>query len=135
MRLILNLAAALSLLVAAGAAQAGCYRCAPIQNVKDAVVVAAAGKSLTPEQVRDSIIRAGAALGWQIKETAPGQLAGTLVLREHTAQIEIPYTASSFSLIYKSSINLNEGGGEIHKNYNSWIMNLAKGVNAQTLIL
>lgn len=135
MRLFLRLALTSALLIGASAAQAGCYRCAPILDVKDAVVVSAAGKPLTAEQVRDSIIRAGAALGWKIRETAPGVLAGTLVLREHTAQVEIPYSTTSFSILYRSSINLNEGGGEIHKNYNSWVQNLAKGVNAQTQIL
>lgn len=135
MRLFFRLALASVLCFGAVTAQAGCYRCAPIQDVKDAVVLSPAGKPLTTEQVRDSIIRAGAALGWKIRETAPGVLAGTLVLREHTAQVEIPYTATSFSILYRSSINLNEGGGEIHKNYNSWVQNLAKGVNAQTQIL
>ena len=36
---------------------------------------------------------------------------------------------------YKSSINLNAAEGQIHKNHNSWIFNLAKGVNAQTALL
>ena len=135
MGLFLRLALISALCIGASAAQAGCWRCAPIQDIKDAVILSAAGKPLTADQVRDSIVRAGAALGWKIRETAPGLLAGTLVLREHTAQVEIPYSTTSFSILYRSSTNLNEGGGEIHKNYHGWIQNLAKGVNAQTQVL
>ena len=107
MGLFLRFALLSALCIGANAAQAGCYRWAPIQDVKEAVVPAPAGKPLTAEQV----------------------------LREHTAEVEIPYSVTSFSVLYRSSINLNAGGGEIHKNYNGWVQNLAKGINAQTRIL
>jgi len=28
-------------------------------------------------------------------------------------------------------VNLNEEGGQIHNNYNGWVKNLAKGIDAQ----
>jgi hypothetical protein len=103
----------------------------PIQNVDNAAVVSASGKTLTNEQVKSAIVRAGAALGWQMREAGPGKLIGNLNLRTHTAEIEIPYSPSSYSIIYKSSTNLNESNGQIHKNYNGWIQNLTRGINAQ----
>jgi len=76
-------------------------------------------------------MRAGAALGWDISEAGPGKLAGTIRLREHQAHIEIPYSAKTYSLIYKNSVNLNAEDGQIHKNYNGWILNLSKGIDKQ----
>ena len=134
MRALACFAVTLLFSVAAPAAQAGCFRCEPILNVTEAVVVAPAGKPVSADQVRLSIVRAGSALGWQIKEEGPGKLVGTLILRSHTAVVEIPYSATSYSIRYKSSIDLKEGDGQIHKNYNGWIKNLNKGINAQLLL-
>jgi len=41
------------------------------------------------------------------------------------------YSSTSFSIKYRSSINLDEANGQIHKNYNGWIQNLQKGINTQ----
>ena len=51
--------------------------------------------------------------------------------RAHTAVVEIPYSSSTYSIKYRSSVNLKESGGNIHKNYNGWIQNLTRGINAQ----
>lgn len=120
----------LGALVIAVAALSGCTT-APIMNVNDAAVAATSGKSLTAPQVRAAIVRAGAALGWEMKDDGPNKLVGTINLRKHTAIVDIPYSASSYSIKYRSSINLDENGGQIHKNYNGWIQNLTKGINAQ----
>ena len=103
----------------------------PIMNVDNAAVPTTSGKPLTKEQVRAAIIRAGGGLGWQMKDETPDMMVGTLVLRSHTAVVEIPYSATSFSIKYRSSINLDQSGGNIHKNYNGWIQNLHKGINTQ----
>ena len=112
---------------------AGLVGCAaaPIMNVTEAPVATASGKPLSNEQVRSAIVRAGAALGWQMKEEGPGMLLGTLQLRNHTAVVAIPYSPTSYSVQYRSSVNLDEKGGTIHKNYNGWIQNLTRGINAQ----
>lgn len=134
MQKFVRYAGALALAVVLGATQMGCTT-VPIQNVKDAVVVAPAGKTLTEDQVKVAIIRAGAGLGWQIAEEAPGKLVGTLVLRTHTAVVDIAYTATSYSITYRSSVNLDASGGQIHKNYNGWISNLVKAINTQTALV
>ena len=117
--------------VLAAATIAACATVVPIQNVSNAPVASASGKPLSADQVRGAIVRAGAALGWQMREVGPGKLTATLQLRTHTAEIEIPYSPSSYSITYKSSVNLKESNGQIHKNYNGWIQNLTRGINAQ----
>jgi len=129
MRLQMTLAA-----LAVAGALAGCTT-APIMNVNDAAVTSPAGKTLTNEQVRGAIVRAGAALGWQMKDEGPNQLSGTLQLRTHTAVVDIPYSTTSFSIKYRSSIDLDEKNGTIHKNYNGWVQNLTRGINAQLTAL
>lgn len=109
---------------------AGCNS-VPIQNVSQAPTTNAAGKALSKDQVRAAIVRAGAALGWQMKDEGANTLVGTIQLRKHTAVIAIPYSANTYSIQYRSSENLDEKGGQIHKNYNGWISNLHKGINAQ----
>lgn len=116
------------------AAMAACST-APIKNVSDGVVPSAAGQSVNNAQVRAAIVRAGVALGWQMKDEGPNLLVGTLQLRTHTAVVEIPYSTTQYSIKYRSSVGLDEKGGAIHKNYNGWIQNLTNGINAQVSAL
>jgi hypothetical protein len=126
MRILLSLA-----LVCAAAAMAGCNTIAPIQNVSNASVIGPSGKSLSTEEVRSAIFRAGAGLGWIMTEARPGVVKGKLILRTHTAEVEIPYSQTEYSIVYKTSVNLEEASGKIHRAYNGWIQNLNRGINAQ----
>lgn len=132
MRTFVSLAISAVIASAAVSAQAGCFRCDPILNIQKAPVTTANGKALSNDQVKAAIIRAGATLGWQMKDEAPGKITATLQLRKHTANIEIPYSPTEYSILYKSSIELDAGAdGTIHKNYNGWIQNLNRGITAQ----
>src|SRR5436853_88263 len=82
----------------------------------------------TAPQVRQAIVTAGTALGWKIADAGPGKLQGTLSLRTHTAVVEIPYSATKYSILYKSSEGLGESGGTIHGNYNGWVQNLDRAI-------
>jgi hypothetical protein len=116
--------------LAVALAVAGCNTM-PIQNVDTAAVTSSSGKPLTHEQVRSAIVRAGTSLGWQMKDDGSNTLVGTLILRKHVAVVAIPYSTTTYSIKYRSSENLDEAGGQIHKNYNGWIQNLTRGINAQ----
>lgn len=109
---------------------AGCTS-VPIMNVDRAAVTTVTGNPATREQVRNAIVRAGTGLGWQFRDESPNMLVGTLVIRSHTAVIEIPYSRTEFSIRHRSSVNLDESGGNIHRNYNAWIQNLTRAINAQ----
>ena len=117
--------------LAAATALTACNTIAPIQNVENVPVSSSSNKPLSPAEVRAAIVRAGAGLGWIMKDAGPGTINGTLILRTHTAEVQIPYSAASYSIVYKSSINLQESGGKIHRNYNGWVQNLNRGINAQ----
>ncbi len=109
---------------------AGC-RTAPVYNVHNAAIVPAAGKTVSAEQVKKAIIRAGGGLGWVMKDAGDNQLEGTLHLRTHVAKVGITYSPTSYSIQYESSENLNYDGTNIHSNYNGWIQNLQRQIQTQ----
>jgi len=123
---ILITACVLGALAIGGCARSG----AAIQNVND-MPVAGSVKPLSAAEVRSAIIAAGAGLGWQVVDAGPGNLAGTIALRAHTAVVDIPYSANKYSIVYKSSVNLNEKDGSIHPNYNSWVVNLNNAIRQE----
>ena len=107
----------------------GC-RSNPVHNVEGTPIsTSTSGYSL--REVRDAIQQAGVSLGWQMQDIKPGLIVGTLYLRDHMAQVEIPYSRSSYSILYKDSQNLNYDGANIHSNYNGWIQRLNGAINAQ----
>jgi hypothetical protein len=121
-----------------GAAVAlGLAACAtvPIYNVTDAPVTAASGKALEASQVRQAIVTAGTKLGWRISDSSAGHLEGTLNLRDHSAVVDIPYSAKTYSILFKSGVNLKAADGNIHKNYNGWVQNLDRDIRAELLRL
>ena len=120
-----------ALAIGALLAVAACARTGPIYNIADAPVSTASGKALPASQVRAAIIAAGTSLGWRIADAGPNQLEGTLVLRTHTAVVDIAYTATTYAIQYKRSENLYASGQTIHSNYNGWIQNLDRAIRTE----
>ncbi len=115
---------------------AGC-RTSAVYNVQDATIVAAADKPATMEQVQKAILRAGASLGWSMKAESEGRIIGTLFLRDHMAKVAIDYTTTSYSITYQDSSNLkyDAENNTIHSNYNGWVQNLQRNIQAQMSLL
>ncbi|MGI1321451.1 lipoprotein [Klebsiella quasipneumoniae subsp. similipneumoniae] len=104
-------------------ALAGCARTAPIEQVN---AIVSAGH--TEAQVKDAIIKAGAQRQWIMSDAGPGVIKGKLQNRDHVADIKINYSATSYSIVCVSSINLMAANGKIHRNYNRWVHNLDKDI-------
>jgi len=100
-------------------ALAGCARTAPIAQVHSIV-----STGHTADQVKTAIMKAGQKRDWIMTETGPGMIKGRLQSRDHSVQVSIPYTATSYSINYENSLNLKAADGKIHKNYNRWVNNL-----------
>ena len=109
---------------------AGCRGAVPVYNITDATV-AASKPNPSLDDVGKAVQRAGATLGWQMKQTKPGHMLGTLNLRKHVAVVDVNYSAQSYSVNYKDSTELDYDGQNIHPNYNGWIQNLDKAIKAQ----
>lgn len=117
----------LALVVALGI---GC-RTSLIRNVESAPVSLYGEEKVTMQQVEKAIIRAGAGLGWRMKALSPGKMVGTLVIRDHVAVVDIKFNTKEYSITYKDSTNLKYDGTKIHSNYNGWVQNLERSINAQ----
>lgn len=106
----------------------------PIYNVT-AAPVSTTKPNATLDEVRLAILRAGGTLGWQMQADAPGHVLGTLALRGNTAVVDINYTPRTYSITYKDSTGLDADGQNIHNNYNGWIQNLDRAIQAQLRVL
>lgn len=100
---------------------------APVVNYEDQPVAA----SLTADQVKKGIMKAGKKRGWTVKETGPGELTAMISVRTHTATVTIPYSSTSYSILYKDSTNLKYKNGKIHRNYNKWITFLKTDIDLE----
>jgi len=117
-----------SILLLSAVLLGGC-RTAPVYNVTEAALPS--GKQHSMKDVEAAILRAGDKLGWTMRAVKPGEVQGTLALRTHVAVVSIPYSQKGYSIVYKSSENLNYDGTQIHSNYNGWIQNLERRINVE----
>jgi hypothetical protein len=115
----------------------GCQAGAPIYQVKDAPVQTATGKVPTLQQVQKTIIEAGAKNDWVMAVVKPGEIRGTLSVRNHMAVVTIPFTPKQYSILYKDSTNLkyNADRQTIHKEYTYWIQQLDNDIRARLTAL
>lgn len=79
---------------------------------------------LSSKQVEKNIVKALTQKGWQIKANNNGIILAEILVRTHTARIQIDFDASHYSINYIDSTNLkyNEAKNTIHRNYNNWII-------------
>ena len=110
-------------------------RSATVYNVDNASLNTTKPASLA--QIDAAIKRAGAGLGWHMKDIKPGHLEARLPVRSHIAVADIFYTTKDFSIKYKNSTNLKYDATDntIHSNYNGWIQNLQNAIISQTSTL
>jgi hypothetical protein len=109
---------------------AGCSS-VPMVSVSRASTEHAAGKAVNKEQVRAAILRAGTALGWRIQDESPDALVGAFQSGSRSAVIAISYSAATFDVDYRSSVNLNEKDSLISDAYNEWIVKLYRRIQAE----
>ena len=111
---------------------AGC-RTGSVLDIRDAGIPTAVGQHLTMDEVATGILAAGSKHGWTMAIQTQGHIVGTLVLRRHTAVVDIFYSTNSYSILYKDSSNLKYDPTRktIHANYSSWISNLNDAIQKE----
>ena len=123
----------LAVLVCAFASPGHAARNAPIQTYSNANL--SSYGNFTAAQVGDAIIRGGASIGWQMNKVSPELITATLTERRHSATVEIHYSAKSYTIKYRDSVNLRADGTTIHSSYNRWVERLQRNIDAQILRL
>ena len=111
----------------------GCMRQAQLQNPKGIPVRSATGQSLSEAQVKQAIFAGAKDKGWVARELSPGLITASLAVRNHLAEVEIPYNGTSYSIIYKSSTNLDYKAKDqtIHNQYNNWVNYLRTAIDGR----
>jgi len=126
-RVLLTLVFALVLMPAIGDAAK------PILNLVDvAVPMKLDSTSHTAEEVQKAIVGACFSRGWAPVLDGEGMIRATINVRgKHFAEIEIPFSASRYSILYKNSKNLDwdPKSGKIHRNYNNWVVKLSASID------
>jgi hypothetical protein len=110
----------------------GC-RTGSVLDIRDAGVPVAVGQTVTMDDVAKGIMAAGSKHSWTMAIQTQGHIVGTLVLRRHTAVVDIFYSTNSYSILYKDSSNLKYDPTRktIHSNYTSWIRNLHDAIQKE----
>ncbi|WP_159650967.1 hypothetical protein [Vibrio atypicus] len=98
----------------------GCGRVQPVMNIEDTPVA----YNLQNKQVKAAIMQAAMDRGWVVEEVGPNELNAKLLVRDHFAEVKIPFNEKFYSIIYLNSENLKADDGKIHRNYNRWVNNL-----------
>ena len=112
-----------AILLSATLALGGCSNVVPVANVTDTGVP----DGMALEDVKRSIMQGCGARGWSCKDIDDNTIQGSIWVRgKHFAQVNIDYSEENYSINYSDSQHLDYSAekNKIHKNYNSWVMNL-----------
>jgi hypothetical protein len=107
----------------------------PVLNIDNAPVTSTSGKTPPLEAVQKAILVGLTTKGWTGTVVKPGDIKANIAVRTHTAEIEVTYDATHYSIRYVNSTNLDYDAGKntIHRNYNNWIKSLGEVINAELL--
>lgn len=107
----------------------------PIHNIVDEAVPSRLdGTPRTLEEVKEAIVAGCQRKGWQPALDGDTQIKCTILVRgKHYAEVAIPYTASSYSILYVDSrvLDYDEKRQRIHRNYNRWVIGLSATIQQQ----
>jgi len=103
----------------------------PMNLKNESFSVKVDGTSFTPQEVQAIIIESCFARGWSPLLGGEGMIHATInVGDKHFAEVEIPYTSATYSILYVSSKNLQYDASRpwIHRRYNSWVVKLSETI-------
>lgn len=103
----------------------------PVYKVENENIPNPSSARLSLNDVEKAILSASQKRGWSARLIKPGLIEASLAVRSHRAAVEIQYSQSNYSINYKSSENLDYEDGNIHRNYNTWIMRLSRTIQSE----
>ena len=92
-------------------------------------------ENFTAKDMREAILKGCTNASWRATDIDTNTLEATYIERggNRIAVVSIHYTATSYTINYKSSVNLkykakNDGTFALHYKYNTWIENLDQSI-------
>ncbi len=98
-----------------------------VQDIHGEAIVSRA--PLTLHEVETAILKAARIRGWETQVVEPGHIVATLRVRESRVTTDIFFETDKYSILYRSSTNLEYDGTYIHRSYNRWIRNLSVDIH------
>lgn len=92
------------------------------------------GTRPSSDDVRDAILAGCKRKTWIPVADENGKITCSITVRaRHFAEVEIPYTADKYSILYKDSreLDYDEKKQRIHRNYNKWVILLFEAIQQQ----
>jgi hypothetical protein len=129
----------LLLLLALMVLSAGCRAATtkPITTLSGSIPESVTQVNFTAKDMHEAIIKGCLDKGWNARDSDVTTIEATIEVRgKHIVVVSIPYTATSYTINYKSSVNMDynntrdDGLVTIHYNYNKWITNLDRAIKA-----
>lgn len=108
-------------------ALAACQTKAPLQETYTDPIP----YNLTQPQLQKIILEAGMGRGWLMTPVSPGEIKAELNIRKHKVITLVKYDATSFSINYVDSVNLDAKNGKIHRQYVNWVTNLRQDIKTK----
>lgn len=78
--------------------------------------------AITERQMQRAIVTALNDRQWTVQSIEPGKIQAAITVRgRHHAEVDIPFSPTSFQVLYRSSWGLDYSDGQINGNYNRWV--------------
>ncbi|CAI8896039.1 MULTISPECIES: hypothetical protein [Pseudomonas] len=98
----------------------------PVYNAKEEF---SPNLGFTQQQMSRAIVTALNDRQWVVQSVRPGMIKAAITVRgRHHAEVDIPFSPTSFEIDYRSSYGLDAKDGKIHGNYNRWVNRLRDNV-------
>ena len=130
----MNMRFLLPLLIALLVFSVGCRKTAVTPSGGPAAEIQAI---FTVQDMREAILKGCADKNWRAVEIDAQTIEATMDVRgKRSVVVSIPYTATSYTINYKSSVKMkykakSDGGAAVHGAYNRWVKSLDQSIQAQ----
>lgn len=90
----------------------------PIVSFENIPVAIASSVPVSSADIKNAFLAASEEGGWQMMPTGDGAMQGTYVKQnKHTIVVTIRYDAEKYSVLFKSSVNMNQRAGDYLDQY------------------
>ncbi|WP_420547191.1 hypothetical protein [Curvivirga sp.] len=100
----------------------------PIYNVHNHPISSEAQKNLSLDEIGNVILKSALDRGWEVNRVSDNEITVRYARRDFVASAKVNFSITDYSIQYDSSSNLNYKNGQIHRNYNNWIINLENDI-------
>lgn len=95
--------------------------------------------AISNQQMQRAIVSALNDRQWTVQAIEPGKVQAMITVRgRHHAEVDIPFSPTSFKILYRSSWGLDYKDGKINGNYNRWVNmlrdNVLKALNVNPVL-